>query len=190
MSIMARKPALADAQAEAALVAERILALTDRLGINRDQVDTTGASVRPDYQWDREKNEQVLRGYIAERQMRIRIDDLDQLGALTEGAVEAGVNQVSPPELGSSQRRDAHRRALEAAAADAEANARVLAESLGASLGDVVSINAGAAAPWPPVPQASLSAMRPAAEADAAETYNPGELSFRSSITVVFGLRN
>ena len=189
MSIVAREPALAAAQAAAGKVAARILELTDRLGIEREDVDTTGASVRPDYQWDRDNNQQVLRGYIAERRMRVDIDELDKLGPLTEGAVAAGVNQLQPPELDSSQRRDAYRRALQAAAEDAAANARALADSLGAGLGEVVSINAGPGTGQPP-PQPMRSAMMMSAEADAAPTYNPGELSFTANITVVFALRD
>ena len=59
--------------------------------------------------------EQELRGYIAERQLTIEIDDLDKLGALVEGAVAAGVNQVSPPQLDSSKRKETYRQALRAA---------------------------------------------------------------------------
>ena len=190
MSIIARRPALADAQAEATAVAERILELTDRLGIDRDSVDTTGASVRPDYQWDRDNNQQVLRGYIAERRMRIEIDDLDQLGALTEGVVGAGVNQVSPPVLGSSQRRDAYRRALEEAAADAEANARVLATSLGARLGKVITISSGQPRAIPMPGERMLGASRAASDEAPAATYNPADLEFNATITAVFALED
>ncbi len=188
MSIMARQPALADAQAEATAVAARILELTDRLGIERDKVDTTGATVRPDYQWDRDNNQQVLRGYIAERHMRIRIDDLDNLGALTEGAVKAGVNQVSPPVLGSSEDREAYRRALSAAAEDAGANARTLAESLGARLGKVITINSS---PTLPRPIAARAQTMFAMDEGAAEaTYNPADLDYNATVTAVFALED
>ncbi len=186
MSIMARRATLADAQAEATAVAASILELTDRLAIERDKVDTTGASVRPDYQWDRNTNEQVLRGYIAERHMRIRIDDLDKLGALTEGAIEAGVNNVSPPVLSSSEDREAYRRALRAAAEDAEANATALAESLGARLGKVITISSSQTLPRP-IPARSQN-MFSMDEGAAQATYNPADLDFNATITAVFAL--
>ncbi len=187
MSIVARDPDLAVAQAMAGEVTANVLKLTDRLGIDRDKVDTTAASVRPDYQYDRDNNQQVLRGYIAERQMRVDLSDLGKLGHLTEGAVEAGVNQVMPPELGSSEHRDAYRRALSAAAEDARANARELAESLGATLGDIISINT-ALPSWPPGPQMQSYPARGAADAEAAQTYDPGQLHFTASVTAVFAL--
>lgn len=186
MSIIAREPALAVAQKAAADVVNDVLEMTDRLDIDRDQVDTTGASVRPNYRWNREKEEQELLGYIAERQIVVEIRDLEKLGAVVEGAVKAGVNQVSPPQLDSSKRRDTYRLALRAAADDAKANATQLADALGASLGEVISVNAGGAAPPPPVPRAGIRAM--AAESDAIESYNAADLRFNATVTVVFEL--
>jgi uncharacterized protein YggE len=168
-------------------VTANVLKLTDELDIERDKVDTTAASVRPDYQYDRDSNQQVLQGYVAERQMRVDLDDLEKLGPLTEGAVAAGVNQVMPPQLDSSERRDAHRRALRVAAEDARANARELADTLGATLGDVITIST-ALPPFQPGPQRQNYAVRAAADADAAATYDPGQLHFTANVTAVFAL--
>ena len=56
--------------------------------------------------------------------MRIRLHDLDKVSQVIEGAVEAGVNQVSPPPLSSRRARDAFRDALQKAPEDATQNAR------------------------------------------------------------------
>lgn len=189
MTIMSRSKALDSAQAEAARVTAAVLALVDNLDIDRSKVDTTGANVRPDYRWNREKEEQELRGYIADRQMSIRVDDLDQLGRLVEGAIKAGVNQVSPPRLDSSRRAELHRDALAAAAKDARANAEVLASTLGADLGDPISISDGMISTPPPGPQLRGLAAN-AMESDAAATYNAGDLTFTATVAVVFELKN
>lgn len=187
MSIVARETTLAAAQKAAAAVTANVLKMTDRMDIDRDQVDTTGASVRPDYRWNRDKEEQELRGYIAERQISVVIKDLERLGAVVEGAVGAGVNQVSPPHLDSSKRKKTYRKALRAAADDAKENASQLADALGAKLGEVISINSGSNAPRPPMPYAAnMRAM--ATESDAAESYNAADLSFDATVTVVFEL--
>lgn len=187
MSIVAREATLADAQKAAADVTEKVLKMTDQMDIDRDQVDTTGASVRPDYRWNRDTEEQELRGYIAERQISVLVTDLERLGAIVEGAVEAGVNQVSPPQLDSSKRKQTYREALRGAAADAKENALQLSDALGAKLGKVISINSGSNAPRPPMPYAvNMRAM--AAEADAGESYNAADLSFSATVTVVFEL--
>jgi hypothetical protein len=187
MSIVAREATLAAAQKAAADVTKKVLKMTDRMDIDRDQVDTTGASVRPDYRWNRDKEEQELRGYIAERQISVVIEDLETLGAVVEGAVSAGVNQVSPPHLDSSKRKQTYRKALRAAADDAKENASQLAKALSAKLGEVISIKSGSNAPRPPVPYAAnMRAM--AAESDAEESYNAADLSFNATVTVVFEL--
>lgn len=189
MSIIAREPTLTAAQKATAAVTNKVLKMTDRMRIDRDQVDTSGASVRPNYRWNRDKEEQELLGYIAERQISVEIDELEKLGAVVEGAVKAGVNQVSPPRLDSSKRRDTYRQALRVAAEDARANASQLATALGAGLGEVISINSGSNAPRPPGPYpAGVRAM--AVESDAAESYNAADLSFNATVTVVFQLEN
>jgi len=187
MSIVAREATLAAAQKSAADVTTKVLKMTDRMHIDRDQVDTTGASVRPDYRWNRDKEEQEFHGYIAERQISVVIKDLERLGAVIEGAVGAGVNQISPLHLDSSKRRQTYRKALRAAAADAKENASQLADTLSAKLGQVISINSGFNAPRPPAPYAAnMRAM--AAESDAGESYNAADLSFDATVTVVFEL--
>ena len=188
MSIVARSATLAEAQATAAAVTAKVLAMTSELGIDKDLVDTTGSSVRPDYRWNRESEEQELRGYVAERQMHVDLRDLEKLGALIEGAVEAGVNQVSPPQLDSSKRRDAYREALDAAAKDAQANAAQLAKSLGAALGNVLQITSSSQ-PAPPMPYMRAT-MELSMDAAAPETYNAANLEFDATVTAVFELTN
>jgi len=187
MSIVARERTRTAAQKRAADVTNRVLKMTDRMDIDRDEVDTTGASVRPDYRWNRDKEEQELRGYIAERRISVEIDELEKLGAVVEGAVGAGVNTVSPPQLDSSRRKETYRQALRVAAEDAKANARQLADALGATLGKVISINSMSREPRPPVPYAA-GARAMAVESDAVESYNAAELSFDAAVTVVFEL--
>lgn len=187
MSIVSRAKDLDVAQAEAAAVTAAMLSLTDELRIKRNKIDTTGATVRPDYRWNRETEKQELLGYIAERQMNVKVDNLGELGRLVEGAVAAGVNQVSAPQLDSSRREELHREALAMAAKDARASAEVLAATLGAKLGDPISISDGSAAPRPPAPQVRMAASM---ESASAATYNAGDLTFSATVAVVFELVN
>lgn len=189
LSIVAREKIVAAAQEKAAEVTASVLALADDMRIERNLVDTTSASVRPDYRWNREREEQELRGYIAERQMRIEVQDLEQLGVVIERAVQAGVNQVSPPQLDSSKRRDAYRDALENAALDAKENATRLAASLGLELGSAIRVDAGShiRPPAPMLGGRQQVAMAMAEEA-APETYNAADMKVSATISVVFEL--
>ena len=187
VSIVARSAEVAPAQAEAAEVVAKVLKMADRLGLEREAVDTTAATVRPEYRWNRQREEQELIGYLAERSMTISVESMALLGDLIEGAVAAGVNQVQAPELYSSRTRELYRQALAAAAEDARKNAAALAEALGAELGDVVTVAThGTVAPRP-MPQARMAMQADAVEA--AETYQAGERTHRTQVSVVFGLR-
>lgn len=185
MSIVARALEVPDAQKEAADVSGKVLAMARRLGIDRDRIDTTGASVRPEYRWNREREQQELVGYIAERRVTAHLEDLEKLGALIEGAVEAGVNQVAPPVLDSSRRKAAHRDALRAAAEDARENAAALAATLDVRLGRPLRIVSGSDRQPPPGPS-PVFARAMTASAEAAETYNAADLRFDAQVTVVF----
>ena len=186
MSIVAQEKTLSTAQKKAGDVTANVLQLTDELDIDRDHVDTTGSSVRPDYRWNRTTEEQELWGYVAERQMTVDVLDLEQLGPLVEGAVSAGVNQVMPPQLDSTRRRDVHRDALANAALDARANAERLAEVLDVRLGKATRVSSGVNSQPPPMPYRMQATIQ--MESDAAETYNPGSLDVSATVTVVFEL--
>lgn len=183
LSIVARQPTVSAAQERAAEITAKVLELADEVDIPANRVDTMAATVRPEYRWNRDNESQELVGYIAQRQMRLEIHDLDKVGLAIERAVEAGVNQVSPPRLTSSRSRDAYRDALEKAADDARQNAERLADSLGLTLGDAIQVNAGSPV-RPPVPVGRAEAL---AVSDAApQTYNAGDLTVIANISVVF----
>lgn len=189
LSIVARAPAVPDAQRQAAEVTARVLELTDDMNIPDNRVDTMSATVQPDYRWNPERSEQELRGYIAQRQMRIEVHDLEQVGEVIERAIEAGVNQVAPPQLSSSTHRDAYRDALERAAADARMNAERLAASLDLTLGDAINVNTST--PYqPPMPFGRVQNMAMAADAAAPETYNAGNMTVTATVSVVFETGN
>ena len=186
LSIVAREPNVSKAQERAAEVAAKVLKLADQMDIPENRVDTMSATVRPEYRWNRDSEVQELIGYIAQRQMRLEIHDLEKVGMAIEQAVEAGVNQVAPPQLSSSKRQDAYRDALARAAEDARKNAEQIAASLGLRLGDAIQVSAGSPpiSPRPPMPMARMESM--VASDSAPQTYNAGELTVTATISVVF----
>ncbi len=168
-------------------VSNDFLALCKKLGIKDAKVRTSGLTIQPEYRWDPKDNRQVFQGYFVQRQLEVELDDLSKLGAVIEGAVDVGVNQVSPPELDSSQRKQLSRDALAAAAADARANAERIAASLGVKIGAVRTIVAEGAAP-PPAPMPKRMLAQAMAADSAAESYTTGEIGFDSRVDATFDL--
>jgi hypothetical protein len=188
LSVVERDPSLALAQQTVAEVTARVLTLLDKLGVGRQYIDSTGATVQPNYRWNRQTEQQDLLGYIAERRIDIEIRDLDILGKVVEGSVKAGVNRVSPPVLDSTERRKVYREALARAAADARDNAGMLTDSLGVTLGPVIRIDAGGNLP-PPRPMRRMQQETMVAAELAPATYNAGDIRFDAVISVVFALQ-
>jgi uncharacterized protein YggE/uncharacterized membrane protein YdjX (TVP38/TMEM64 family) len=184
MGVQARNIDIGVAREQVIDVSDRFLKLCDRLGIDKSRIQTTGLSIFPEYRWNEDRKQQELQAYRVSRRLEVEVRDLDDLGQLMEGAVSAGVNEVSPPELISSTERDLHRQALAAAARDARANAELLAETLGVRLGNVIEISSSQNMVQPPVVRAESMAM--AARADAPQTYNAGEIRFQASVQASF----
>ena len=185
LSIQVRNLNLQKAQADVSATANRFLSLADELDIDRKDVQTVGAIVRPEYRWNKPRNEQELTGYLVERKLQVELKDLDQLGALLEGAVKIGINNVSPPQLKSSKEKEAYREALALAAEDARSNAAALVNALGAELGNVITISASQRnIPRP------MYRMEMAMAADAApeQSYNAGDITIAVNANATFKL--
>ena len=186
MAVIERNPSLEYAQQAVANVTVAVLKQIDELGIDRKLITTIGATVRPDYRWDRDKEQQELIGYVAERNIQIELADLDKLGLLIEGAVKAGVNQVSPPVLDYRERNNALRQALTRAAEDARSNATTIARALNTKLGKVVEISTVTGLPGPQ-PMFRMQAEAMAVDAGS-QTYNAGNIRLDANVTAVFEL--
>jgi hypothetical protein len=188
LAVQRRDVSMQAARDETVRVSKAFLALCKKLGIPENKVRTSGLTIQPEYRWDEKENKQVFTGYFVQRQLQVEINDLDKLGNVIEGAIDAGVNEVSPPQLDSSRRKDLNRDALAAATADAKANAERIATSLGVKLGPVRTVVANGAMPRPPMPMQEMrvSAMAMSDASAKSANYVPGEISFESRVDATF----
>jgi len=189
LSVEERDPSLSTAQKSVAAITAAVLDLLDDLDVEEQHINSTGATVQPNYRWNRQTEEQELIGYIVQRRIEVEIRDLDALGKVIDGTVRAGVNQVSPPVLDSTKRRDAYREALANAVADARKNAAALAEELDVEVGAVMHVSAGRFMPPPrPMGRAGVAQLAMAEADGGPATYNPGEMRLEATVSVVFSI--
>ena len=187
LAVQRRNASMKVARDETVRVSRAFLDLCRKLGIKESKIRTSGLTIQPEYRWDPKDNQQIFLGYFVQRQLEVELDDLDKLGEVIEGAIDAGVNEVSPPQLDSSRRKELSRDALAAATADARANAERIAASLGVKVGAVRTITASGAMPPPPMPMKAMRAQAMMADG-AAESYTPGEIGFESRVDATFDL--
>lgn len=187
MAIQVRDRNMQVARSEVNSVTRDFLRLAGREGIDEARVQTSGATILPEYRWNSSNNRQELQGYLVQRDITVELDDIGKLGDLLEGAVDLGVNQVYPAQLKNSRERDLRREALAAAARDAEATARQLAETLGVTLGTVREIVATDVREPRPL-QNERIAMAASGDQGGADTYNTGEIRIEARVTARFDL--
>jgi uncharacterized protein len=186
LGVEARKPTLAEARTEVNDTVERVLKLTRDLRIDPKHVNATRVQVQPEYNWNPKDRKRVLLGYVVRRQVQVELRDLEQLGALLERAVDAGVNQMGDPALDSSRRKELEREAMSRAVKDARLNAEALAGAAGVRLGPVRSLNGAASSPPMPMFRAQVAMADSAAAPEA--TYQPGEMKFSASVNAEYDL--
>jgi len=186
MSVVERNKSLAAAQSAVSATTTALLAVFDGLRIDRKYIDTSGLNIRPDYRWNRTAEEQELIGYVVERQIMVELRDLDNLGELMERVVEAGANQISPPQFDNTRRTQLHREALADAVRDARANADIMAAAAGTGIGPVINISGGAQRPQP---RPMMRAMAADAMAESAsESYVAADIRFVANVNIVYEL--
>lgn len=167
---------------------EAFLKLTDKLDIDRKYVRSTGMNVHPEYRWEDKTRKRYLDGYVVTRQLQVDLRDLDKLGALMTRAVEAGINQVNPPQFRAINERELRRQALAKAAEDARANAQVLADSMNVKLGAVRTLDAQYDV-HTPQPVYRMAAMRAEADMSGGEqTYETGQIRYNARVSASFDL--
>ena len=185
LAIEARAREVAAAQSQAGKVVNDVLTLVESLGIPAEQVQSTRVTVHPEYDW--RDGQQTFRGYLVQREVHVELEDLAKIGPLVERALQAGVNNVSPPELAVRDPRRLHREALQQAAADARANAEALAATLDVKLGTVRHIDALESAP--PQPKMEMQMMRAADASGNEGTYETGRINVSASVRATFEVR-
>jgi uncharacterized protein YggE len=184
--VSARRPTVAAARDEVARGVSGLIELARGLGVDEEDIGTAAVTVHPEYDWDPETRERRNLGYVVSRQVEIELQELSKLGEFTEKALALGVTEASPATLDSTRRSALESEALARATRDARDRAGVMAEALGARLGQPLRVNS-VMRHSPPVPFARM-AMAEADASGGAETYKPGLITVTASVTARFEL--
>lgn len=88
-----------------------------------------------------EGDHRVIKGFVANRQVTVKLRALDRLGEFLDAAVAAGLNEVEDVSFESTRKEALRLQARAKAVADAREKAAGLATAFGAAVGPVYSIN-------------------------------------------------
>ncbi|WP_344150448.1 SIMPL domain-containing protein [Nocardioides koreensis] len=135
------RPDLDTALSDASRVMDRVLASLEDLGVAKGDVQTTGLSMYPVYDYH-QYSPPTIRGYRVTQRASVLVKELEQGGRAVSTAVATGGNavRVSNIRLRVGDPDAAMKKARDAAVAEARTKAEQYAAAAGRELGDVVTL--------------------------------------------------
>lgn len=152
-------------------------------GVADRDIQTTGLSINPRYDYNRNNEPPRLIGYTAANAVSVRLRDLDKAGAVIDQAVQSGANSIDGVTLTFADPAPLYDAAREDAVKKAKAEAELYARAAGVRLGQVLSITDGAVGGPVPV---NYAAVRAAPMAEASVPMEAGESTISASVSMVF----
>jgi uncharacterized protein len=149
LGVVTRGATSQQAATENARVLQRVLAaLRTALGPQAD-IQTISYGLQPDYQYPQQGGAPKITGYTATNTVRVRQDDVGNVGAVLDAATKAGANQVERIRFTLKDEAAAKANALRAAALEARGKANSLGAALGLQIARIRSIEETGATPRP-----------------------------------------
>ena len=120
------------------LLVQTIVDALNNVGINGNDVQTTGFSFRPVYRY--QDGDYVFDGYKVSNGLSIIVSDNSIMGPVLDLIVEAGVTRINIVSFSSVDVEDLKEQALINATNDAKSKAQILANASGVTLGNAIRI--------------------------------------------------
>jgi uncharacterized protein YggE len=137
----------AEAWQKNAEIVKKVFDALKKMNVAAKDMKTTGLNVSPRYHYVKDQPPRLL-GYTATYNLTITVRNLDKLGAILDGAVEAGANRNMGISFGCSDPEKLLDQARARAIRDARKKAEIYVTGAGAALGQVITISEGNVAPW------------------------------------------
>ena len=166
----------------------RVIDRIKSLGVDEDDIQTTGINLNARYDYDQPTRQQVFRGYQVSNRVSVKLREIDEVGEVLDALVAAGANDLNGPSFSleddAAAKAAARRSALDRARAQAMDYARWAGYSNVRLLEVSESIQGRG-----PMPYASDGIVLTAARAESAPV-QPGRLSTGISVTVKYEMTN
>src|SRR5215467_15809384 len=159
--------------------ADAVLAqLRSALGTGAD-IKTASFSISPNYRYPREGGQPTITGYTATNVVRVRTDDLSQVGKLIDISTQSGANVIQQVQFSLKDERAVRTEALKQAAAEARSKAQAIAAALDLRITRILFVDESSPVVIPRVYQAA-AAMRTAGTAPT--QLEPGTIDVHATI--------
>ena len=164
---------------------QKVIDALKGLGVASKDIQTTNFSIYPQQQYDSQGKPTGEIKYMVDNSVYVTVRNLNNIGAILDGAVKAGANSINGIQFDVTDRTQALSDARKAALDNAKAQAQELAQAAGVTLGPVQSISIASGST--PIPFASVKAA-PQAEA-ASVPVSSGQLNITVQVDVVYQIQ-
>ena len=145
LGVSVTKPTVKAARAAAAESMNRVIAALKKLGIADADLQTSGLSLQPVYDYSNNGNPPKLTGYTLSNGVAVTIRDLDKIGDAIDDGLAAGATTLDGVTFRVDDPAKAQAQARQQAMAQAKSMADTLASSAGVSITGVASISESSA---------------------------------------------
>lgn len=177
------KAAMAKAGADAAA----ILAALKKAGVAKEDLQTTGVMLQPEYAY-RENEPPRVTGYRADVTVKATVRDITKIADVITAGTTAGAKSVSGPSFALDDDNPTKFEAVKKAVADAKARAEAMAGAGGRKVGEVVSMTDSAAVSAPGYPMLMRGGYAAADYMYPKAAIEPGQLEMTAQVTIVYRL--
>lgn len=158
LSVVTEAKTVAEAMSENTKKMNTIIDAAKKQGVEDKDLKTTNFYISPRYEWYQEEKclyppcpsgKRVLVGYEITQTLQVKIRDLTKIGAILQGATDAGANQVGDLQLTNDKQDELKKQARDEAIQKAKTKAQDLAEQLGVKLVRITNFNESGVVPTP-----------------------------------------
>ncbi|MBS9440423.1 oxidative stress defense protein [Photorhabdus heterorhabditis] len=159
-------------------------------GIEKKDINAANLRTQPDYEYDGVSGKSTLKGYRAIRSVEVKVHKLDQLNPLLDGALKAGLNEITSIEFGVDNPQKYRDEARQKAIKNAIEQAGALATGFNSRLGSIYSINYRAPEAVGHMRYQNSDVLMAGGAAGVGETYQQESINFSDQVDVVFELKH
>lgn len=181
--IVTTGPDVESARNENNRVMTRIIDSLATMGIDRSKITTSQFYLQPVQRTDRDGGNVVIDGYRLQNNVTVVVEDLGKTGQVIDAAFKAGANQFHSLRFGLKDDSKLREELLKKAVQDGRRKASTIAEALGVSLGQPLSVSeAGSFAPVQADAMRVLKAGAPGTPIEA------GSITLGIDVNIVFAM--
>jgi uncharacterized protein YggE len=152
-----------------------------KIGVDKKSVQSLQVSFTPWVEYNGKTREQ--KGFILTRQVKVTLNTLSQYEQSIDAVLNLGVSNINQFSFTDSQATENYQAALTQALLNAKQRATDMAKALGLKLGSVISISEQSSGQAVPIAMQTR-------QFNASESYQPGEMSTKARVKVIFALQD